>query len=100
MTTNVVANVSQRYPVAISNNSIGNSKRPDLVERMADATADNLTSLARVAGQLYEAFDTVHFNDGVMRQKLRSIQNRKEYWNALAKKYELTQADVEALKRS
>lgn len=94
-----VASVAQMYPVVLENNgaTYNNSKRPDLLDRIADASADSLTSATRFAGQLYEAFDTVHFNDGVQRQKLRNQLKRKEYWDAFAAEHGLTPQELAAL---
>lgn len=92
-------NMTQMYPLVLANSGTtdANGKRPDMLERVADSAADGLTSATRLAGQLYAAFDPVHFNDGVKKQKLRSLQQRKEFWDGIAKQHGLTPQQLAAI---
>lgn len=74
--------------------------RPALGDRIVDKAVDGLTATTHAVGQLSVAIDTVHFHDGVKKQKLRSFSQRQSFWQGIAAQYNLTVEEVSAIMAS
>jgi len=71
--------------------------RASLGDRLVNGATDVATNVTVAVGQLTQAFDTANFNDGVMIQKLRAVDQRASRWAKVQQQYHLSDADVAAL---
>lgn len=71
--------------------------RPALGDRMADAAVDSVTSALHFVGQISQAADTVHFSDGVKKQKLRGYEKRQQFWRTIGEAHGLNNTELAML---
>jgi hypothetical protein len=74
--------------------------RASLGDRIVDKAVDGLTATTHAVGQMSVAVDTVHFHDGVKKQKLRSFSRRQSFWQNIANQYNLTVEELSAIMAS
>jgi hypothetical protein len=96
-TATTTPTITNPLVLALLAGSPAKAMRPSLGDRFVDTTVDAATRATQAAGQLSEAFDTVHYRDGVKKQKLRSLSNRSAYWANIQREYNLTDDELVAV---